>query len=91
MNTQSVTAPAVIPLGRRLYWSLRREFWENRSLYLVPVTVAVLFLAGFLISLLHTSVHFRMGTLHGETQPEQPYVIASLFIMGTTLLVAMYY
>ena len=46
MNT-----PATIPQSRRLYWAIRREFWEHRSLYIAPVTVAVLFLAGFLISL----------------------------------------
>ena len=41
MNTQSdamaplevnVTVPVVIPASRRLYWSVRRELWENRSL-----------------------------------------------------------
>jgi ABC-2 type transport system permease protein len=91
MSTQPVTPPAVIPYSRRLFWSIQRELWENRSLYLVPVTVAGLFLAGFLISLLHTSVHFHMGTMHGETQLETPYTVASYFIMGITLLVAMFY
>jgi ABC-2 type transport system permease protein len=92
MNTQSQTVPAVIPQYQRLYWSLRREFWENRSLYLVPVTVAVLFLAAFLIGLLHLSVniHFQMQANHVQHQDE-PYDVVSLFIMGTTLLVAMFY
>jgi ABC-2 type transport system permease protein len=93
MNTQSETVPAVIPQSRRFYWSLQREFWENRSLYLVPVTVAVLFLAGFLISLLHLSTHIHVGMSghHMEHPEEQPYTVASLFIMGTTLLVSMFY
>src|SRR2546429_4637656 len=26
-----VTAPAVITASRRMYWSVRRELWENRS------------------------------------------------------------
>jgi len=91
MNTQSVE-PVVIPQSRRLYWTMRREFWENRSLYLVPVTVAALFLAGFLISVLHPSVHMHTGmSLDPVHQQEQHYNIASLFIMGTTLLVVMMY
>jgi ABC-2 type transport system permease protein len=101
MNTQSeaistaeaqTTAAAVIPESRRIYWTIRREFWENRSLYLVPVTVAVLFIAGFFISVLHPSVHMHTRmSLDPVQQQEQPYNIASLFIMGVTLLVAMFY
>ena len=34
----------------RMYWSVRRELWENRSLYLAPLAVAAVFLFGFLIS-----------------------------------------
>ena len=29
-----VSAPAVISPARRFYWSVRREVWENRSIYL---------------------------------------------------------
>jgi ABC-2 type transport system permease protein len=99
MNTQSdamstlppqATVTAVISPGRRLYWTIRREFWENRSLYLVPVTVAVLFLAGFFISLVHLSVHMHSDMALGSAQ-QYPYVIAADFIMGATLLVAMFY
>ena len=93
MNTPSETVPVVIPQSRRFYWSLQREFWENRSLYFVPVIVAVLFLAGFFISLLHLPAHFHveMSGHRVEHPEEQPYAIVSLFIMGTTLLVAMFY
>ena len=41
MNTQALTdtpletqATAVIPASRRLFWSVKRELWEYRSLYL---------------------------------------------------------
>jgi ABC-2 type transport system permease protein len=91
MSTQAAIAPAVISESRRLYWSVIREFWENRSLYLGPVTVAVLFLLGYFVSLLHTPVHVHFGTLHDPTQQEMPYNFAGVFIMGTTLLVSMFY
>ena len=62
MNTQSdaipgsplesqLVAPAVIPESRRLYWAVRRELWEYRSIYIAPLAAAVLFLLGFLIHL----------------------------------------
>ncbi len=51
MNTQSNAvpeasrdsqriAPAAMSATRPLYWSVRRELWENRSLYIAPLAVA---------------------------------------------------
>ena len=63
MNTQSKAvpdsplgaqgfAPAAMSATRPMYWSVRRELWENRSLYIAPLAVAALGLFGFLISLI---------------------------------------
>ena len=35
---------------RPFYWSVRRELWENRFLYLAPLAVAALVLVGLLLS-----------------------------------------
>src|SRR5207248_11290555 len=35
---------------RPLYWSVWRELWENRSIYIAPLAVAVVVLFGFMIS-----------------------------------------
>jgi ABC-2 type transport system permease protein len=35
---------------RPIYWSVRRELWENRGVYLAPLAVAAVVLAGFLYS-----------------------------------------
>ena len=62
MNTQSngvpaspfgpqAVAPAVISETRPMYWSIRRELWENRSVYIAPLAVAAVYGFGFLISL----------------------------------------
>lgn len=32
---------------RPIYWSVRRELWENRSIYVVPLAVAAFILIGF--------------------------------------------
>jgi hypothetical protein len=60
MNTQSnaipesplesqVIALAGISTTRRVYWLLRRELWENRSIYVAPLAVAGVILFAFLI------------------------------------------
>jgi len=39
-----------IPAPRPMYWSVRRELWENRSIYLAPLIVAVFVLFATAIS-----------------------------------------
>jgi ABC-2 type transport system permease protein len=34
-----------------MYWSIRRELWENRSLYIGPLAAAAVFLLGFVIKM----------------------------------------
>ncbi len=103
MNTQSDAlrespleshAVAVISPGRRMLWSVRRELWENRSLYLAPLAVAALFIAGYLISTLRVvSGHGGMDLNPFQRQEalEQPYTFAALFIMATTFIVSFFY
>ena len=33
---------------RPMYWSVRRELWENRSIYIAPLVVAGVVLFGFI-------------------------------------------
>ncbi|MGI8771488.1 MAG: ABC transporter permease [Acidobacteriaceae bacterium] len=87
-------APAVIPPTRRMYWSVRRELWENRSIYLAPLAVAALVLIGFLISALRPSarMQFELALHQGrEAIALQPYDVAALLIMATTFIVAVFY
>jgi ABC-2 type transport system permease protein len=67
-----------------IVWSVRREVWENRSLYIAPLIVgAVLVFAS------------ALGTLAGlNTKPGQfssHIELAAGAIMGTTLIVAIFY
>ena len=50
-----VIAPATTSPTRPLYWSLRRELWENRYVYMAPLAVAAVFLFGHLISVMDWS------------------------------------
>src|SRR5258708_12865265 len=45
-------APAAMSATRPLYWSVRRELWEYRSIYIAPLVAAIVFLLGFFISML---------------------------------------
>ena len=40
----------MVPATSPMYWSVRRELWENRSIYIAPLAVAAVFLLGFAIS-----------------------------------------
>jgi ABC-2 type transport system permease protein len=84
-----------IPASRRLYWSVRRELWENRSIYIAPLAVAALFLVAFLIGAIHPPVKMRdamaLDPMRHQDLVEQPYTFAAFLLMGTTLIVAMFY
>jgi ABC-2 type transport system permease protein len=87
--------PLEIPATRLLYWSLRRELWENRAIYIAPLIAAGVFLFGFLINLilLRHRLH-GMGSLGAAKQHElleMPYELAAALIMGTSFIVGIFY
>ena len=88
-------APAPISPARCLYWSVRRELWENRSIYLAPLAVAAVFLVGFFIALIHLPDGMRAALALSPMQQheaiERPYVIVALMLMFIDLLVAVFY
>lgn len=50
---------------RPLYWSVRRELWENSAVYLAPLAIAGLGLLGFVVSTFHLARDLRNAeTLH---------------------------
>jgi len=101
MNTQSnamnesplesrVIAPAVMSATRPMYWSVRRELWENRSIYIAPLAVAAVTLFGFLIATIGRAMSVT-NLAQRRAVLEEPYTFASLLIMGTTFVVAVFY
>jgi ABC-2 type transport system permease protein len=76
-------------------WSIQRELWENRSLYIAPLLVAGAVLFSFLVSLVHLAAKTRASQALSPMQQlmiiERPYDFAALLLMGTTLLVAIFY
>ena len=44
-------APVVVSATQPMCWSVKRELWENRSIYIGPLAVGAIVMLGFLISL----------------------------------------
>lgn len=77
-----VNAPAAISTSQQVYWLVRRELWEHRSIYIAPLAAAAIFVLAFLAGL-----QLRPGTPHGDT----PYDFAAALIMGTGMIVGIFY
>jgi ABC-2 type transport system permease protein len=54
---------AAMSATRPFYWSVRREVWENRSIYIAPLAAAGVAMLGFLIGLFWLP---RSGHMHGH-------------------------
>jgi len=78
------TAPAVITASRRMYWSVRRELWENRAIYIAPLAAAAVVLLAFLTGL-------AISPRHRHEPLDIPYEFAAALIMGTAFIVGIFY
>jgi ABC-2 type transport system permease protein len=89
MNTE---APAPT---RPLFWSVRRELWENRALYVAPLVAALVFLFGYAISTITLPRRVRaIAALDPAQQTAalaMPYSVAATLIILTAYLVAVFY
>lgn len=99
MNQSPAAAEVVLPVSvswsRQMYWCVRRELWESRSIYIAPLAAGAVALVACLISLAHLPARMRAaGALDLARQlemVEKPFDMAGLLIMGATFLVALFY
>jgi ABC-2 type transport system permease protein len=99
MNTESndsqpIAAAPFLPT-RPFFWSVRRELWENRSIYLVPLIAAGVVLFGFAITAFGLP-RLRRNALALESTRmraaiEMPYDAAAMMIMFTVFIVGIFY
>src|SRR6266513_2570824 len=77
------------------YWSVRRELWENRSIYVAPILVAVVVLFGFLVSTLGLPERRRAVLLLDPAKAraaiEAPYNVAAIMLIFTAFIVGVFY
>jgi ABC-2 type transport system permease protein len=88
-------APDVVSPTRPMYWSVRRELWENRSIYLAPLAVAAFVLFGMMISTIGMPARRRALLMLAPAQQRarigQPYDIAAVILIGIAFIVAAFY
>src|SRR5439155_18192803 len=106
MNTESsappeissdsgITDPGYKGLPRPLSWSVWRELWENRSIYIAPLAVAVVVLFGFMIST-YGMPERRRGVLLMDPAKQralisEPYDAAAMMLIFTVFIVGVFY
>ena len=78
-----------------LYWSIRRELWENRSLYIAPLIAAGLNLFVFFASSYHFAERRRATLLldlaKQRARIELPYDMVATILIGTAMIVGFFY
>src|ERR1700680_2590796 len=105
MNTESNTVPA-LPVEstvtdrrystRPFYWSVRRELWENRSIYIAPLIVAAVQIFGFAISTIGLAERRRGVLLLDDPAKQQaaiemPSDLAAMMMLFTVFIVGVFY
>jgi len=103
MNTQSNTSPespiesAAVDCRygpRPFYWSVRRELWENRSLYIAPLIVAAVQVFGFGLSAIGLAGRrsaVLLDPAKARMHIEQPYDMAAMMMLFTAFIVGLFY
>jgi ABC-2 type transport system permease protein len=89
------TSPATLRETRPMYWAVRRELWENRSIYLVPLIGIGVILFGFLISTIRLPQRMRgLSALAASRQLEvviTPYNFAAGLTVVMAFIVGFFY
>jgi len=86
-------APVAFPPTRAFYWSVRRELWENRSIYVAPLAVAAVALFAFTIGAILGiwEKALRLDLAHTSEEVAQPYDVVAGLLMLTCIVVSVFY
>src|SRR5438309_2622131 len=103
MNTPSNTAPQSTGISaagynaptRPFYWSVLRELWENPSIYVAPLIVAIVVLFGFFVSTIGLPERRRAVLLLDPAKAraaiDTPYNVAAIMLIFTAFIVGVFY
>src|SRR2546430_6295162 len=80
---------------RPFYWSVWRELWENRSIYIAPLIVATVVLFGFLVSTIglpeRRHAVLMLDPAKARAAIETPYTMAAIMLILTAFIVGVFY
>jgi ABC-2 type transport system permease protein len=88
-----VPAPARLPWLRLFYWTVRREIWEHRAVYMAPIAAALLGVFGVLLSSGHTIAGLKAAIADPKKTDllMMPYAVVCFAVMVTGLVFAGFY
>ena len=96
-TTDAVTRSSVSPpkAVRPFFWSLRRELWEHRSLYLAPAVIALLLLFAALIAAFKLPESMAGFDTFAPQQQQAivmaPYALIALALILISMIVSLFY
>jgi ABC-2 type transport system permease protein len=94
LDSREASAPMLSPT-RPLYWSVRREIWESRSIYIAPLLVAAVVLFATFIGTINLAAKMRAVSTSGTAKQyaalARPLEMAPAPIMLATLIVGVFY
>jgi len=84
-----------MPAIQTFQWSVRRELWENRSIYIAPLAAAGVAMLGYLVGLL-AAPHSLHGGGSGDTEERfvmlvMPYGHTGWLLLITAFVVGVFY
>jgi ABC-2 type transport system permease protein len=94
-NASQLSMPTTIPATRPFVFSVLRELWENKSIYIVPLIVAAVELLGFAVSTNGLAERRRavllLDPVKARTGIEVPYDIAAMMLIFTVFIIGVFY
>src|SRR6266513_2228245 len=90
-----VSDPGYSAKTRPFYWSVKRELWENRSIYVAPLIVAIVVLFGFLVSTgglpERRQAVLLLDPAKARAAIDTPYNVAAIMLIFTAFIVGVFY
>src|SRR6266446_3527503 len=94
-ESAGVSGPGHSAKTRPFYWSVKRELWENRSIYIAPLIVAAVVLFGFLVSTgglpERRQAVLLLDPAKARAAIEMPYNVAAMMLIFTAFIVGVFY
>jgi len=92
MNTVNEMTPPAATMNstRPFYWSVRRELWEYRSIYIAPLVVAAVAILGFFVATIGRAMA-SSDLAQRRAILVEPYSFATAIILFAAFIVSIFY